>query len=386
MRRVVVIGGGAAGFGGVRTLVTAFKDRAHVRLTLINQTTHHVIRSLLPEVAAGWTAPALSVVQLNSLRDLGPIDIVTERVTDIDVRGGSVTTDRAEYGFEYLLVALGKTARLPRGWGGHDHVQKFRTDKHAAELRLRIGRAFESNSRCSVAIVGGGTTGVDLAAMLADGIAGGLAPDVTLYEPSGQLLSRYPDGFSAYAAEVLEQLGVALRFGCDVAHPVSGGLELSDGTIARHDVVVWAGATHPATPLQKLDLPHHDSGVLATDCFLRLNGLPNAFAAGASVHLPHAPSYSMGVGFHGESGRVAARNLLAAMCGRAPERFAVDQRPVTVALGRHAAVAQVRGVIIKGRSAWGLHRVSLARAIPDWTNRLGVVGSWAQRLWDSYTS
>jgi len=393
MRRVIVIGGGAAGYGAARALVPAFKDRAHVRLTLISQSTHHVVRPLLPGVAAGWTSPALSVVQLSSLRDFGPIDIVNERIVEVDVAAGVVRTDRDEYPYEYLLVALGRTARLPNGWGGHEHVQKFRTDADAAELRNRIGRAFDDHGSCSVAIIGGGPTGIDLAAALAGGVArrgaeeGAVtpAPDVTLYESAPRLLSRFPDGFPAYAAETLENLDVDLELNTRVAVPCDGGLELEDGTTVEYDVVVWSGGTRPAAPLQKMDLLRHDSGVLAADKFLRPPGHANIFLAGSSAHLTGAPPHSMGVGFNADSGRIAARNLLAAMCGRAPEEMPIVNRPTTVSVGRQAAVAQVRGRMLRGRSAWGLHRFSIAKAIPDWTNRLGVVGSWAQRVWEQFT-
>jgi NADH dehydrogenase len=52
-RRVVVVGGGFAGFEVVRSLVHALPANASVEVVLVNPTDYFLYLPLLPEVAAG---------------------------------------------------------------------------------------------------------------------------------------------------------------------------------------------------------------------------------------------------------------------------------------------------------------------------------------------
>jgi NADH dehydrogenase len=396
MRRVLLLGAGAAGYAAGRVLVPALAKRSHARITLLSVHTQHVIRQLLPEVAAGLADPRLSVVELLSLRDLGPMDLISERIAEIDLAGHRVRTDRQDVPYDYLLVALGRESRLPAGWGDSELVYRFRSDRDAARLRNQLAalRQREGSEPVRMAIVGGGPTGCDLAGTLAErerlrelggaGQRGDGAPlrplEITLVESTDTLLPQFPKEFGDYALEVLDGIGVQIVTGLRATGPDADGLRLEGGRALPADVVVWVGGTRASKPLRDLDLPKRGDGVLLSDEYLRLAGHPDVFLAGASAGIPDAPAYPLGAGFNADCGRLAAENLLAAMSGRAPQAISLENRPTAVSLGAHRAIARFRGVTVKGRPAWTLHRVALARAIPEWTNRLGVVGGWAKRL------
>jgi len=202
-----------------------------------------------------------------------------------------------------------------------------------------------------------------------------VCPNIVKFEQGERLQSRYPEEFSRYAERELEDLGIEVCTG--EAAVLSGDTLGTSETTLEPDIIVWAGGGGPPALLSSLDTEHSD-GNLVVDEFLRLNNKPYVFAAGSAA-APPGHAAGSGIGTAAEMGRTAARNLLAAMSGRAPEPVSFDASYQAVSVGQRRAMANPFGVSVSGRTAWGLYRMSLARAVPNLVTRLEIVGSWMQQ-------
>lgn len=376
MRRVVVLGAGVAGYNAARELTKGLSEREEVELSLISEHPHFFLRPLLPEVVTGWTKPQFALVELTELHNLGPLSIHTERVVNIDLAENRVETDREVYPFDYLLIALGGSASPPDSWSNHEHVYSFADDTEAARLRHRLSRLSGDDDfdEVVIAIIGGGPTGVDFAATLAERYLSGRAPKLLLFEAHERLLPAHSRAFSEYAQQCLEKLDVEVLLNVR-AELVGEDLNAAGRTYAP-DVIVWASTPEADDMLLDVDSESRD-GRLVVDNFLRLPNRPDVFAAGSAVFVPD--DVSLGFSAAARMGRSAARNLLAAMAGRAPEEFSVASGSQILPLGQRRALAQPFGVPVFGRAAWVMYRLALLRAVPDLVTQIEIVGSWAQQ-------
>jgi 3-phenylpropionate/trans-cinnamate dioxygenase ferredoxin reductase component len=202
-----------------------------------------------------------------SLRaDLGALGTdlrLAEAATSL--RDGTLVTDKAEYGFDALVVATGATpVRLP----GPGPQRVLRTFDHAAALRsvLRPG--------LKLAVVGAGWIGAELATSAAR-----RGCEVTVVEaapaPVAGALGAEAGSRTVpwYAAA-----GVDLRLGQPVASVEQGGLALPDGGWLAADEVVTAVGVRPEVGWLAGSGLLLDNGV-AVDEGLRAS-VPGVFAAG----------------------------------------------------------------------------------------------------------
>ncbi|HEV3066283.1 MAG TPA: FAD-dependent oxidoreductase [Streptosporangiaceae bacterium] len=202
-----------------------------------------------------------------SLRaDLGALGTdlrLAEAATSL--RDGTLVTDKAEYGFDALVVATGATpVRLP----GPGPQRVLRTFDHAAALRsvLRPG--------LRLAVVGAGWIGAELATSAAR-----RGCEVTVVEaapaPVAGALGAEAGSRTVpwYAAA-----GVDLRLGQPVASVEQGGLALPDGGWLAADEVVTAVGVRPEVGWLAGSGLLLDNGV-AVDEGLRAS-VPGVFAAG----------------------------------------------------------------------------------------------------------
>ncbi len=229
--RVVIIGGG---FG---LPATRYLARKRVDVTVIDRRNHHLFQPLLYQVAtgllpAGQIAPPIRhIVRKHKnvrveLAEVSSIDLERKVVHAADVLG-----DTLDVPYDSLIVAA---------WGqpvlfGHDEFSLYapgmKTVDDALELRRRIFGAFEMAEMTSdpvekqrwltVAVVGAGPTGVELARQVRELACRSLQGEFRTFEPSSvrvvlldggkEPLATFGDKLSEKATKELQRLGIELR-------------------------------------------------------------------------------------------------------------------------------------------------------------------------------
>src|ERR1700748_2940798 len=228
LHRVVIVG---AGFGGLEA--TFGLAGCPVEITLIDRRNHHLFQPLLYQVATASLATSEIAWPIRYLlRDRKEVTTLFATVTGVDAAGHRVLPEDGDsVGYDTLVLAPG--AR--HAYFGHDEWEPFapglKTLEDATTLRRRILVAFERAERESdpekraplltVAIIGAGPTGVELAGTIAELARDTLPPDfrnidthktrVVLIEAGPRVLAGFPDDLLAYAQRSLEGLGVEVE-------------------------------------------------------------------------------------------------------------------------------------------------------------------------------
>jgi NADH dehydrogenase FAD-containing subunit len=236
-----------------------------------------------------------------------------------------------EIEFDYAVLATGSTIR------GFDNLKVSESrsiEEREAEWRTEHEKIFRA---ASIAIVGGGPIGVELAGEILSRFPG---KTVTLVHDTDRLLPALPKGAGAKAQRVLERSGarIILNSAGEVGADGSA-VRLPSGEEVSADIVLQVTGIEIDVAYMRDNFAESLSseGQVMINDFLQVSGADHIFALG---DINNAPCIKLGA-FATSQARRAAGNLVSLMTDRPMKPY----RPITgpmgfVTLGRKAGIAQ----------------------------------------------
>jgi CoA-dependent NAD(P)H sulfur oxidoreductase len=284
--RLVVIGGGAAGMSAA----SAARRAAPALDVVVCEAGGFAAYGMcgIPYFLGGTVARAESLLAYppEEFREKRGIDLrLRTRVTRIDPGAHEVhvaaDSGSAPVGYDALVVATGADPVRPPVPGlDRPRVFTIRSLDEAIELR----RLLDTGSVRRATVVGAGYIGLETAEAL---VCAGI--DVEVVEALPRVLGNVDEPVARLAeAELARHARLRLGARLDAVRGRDGGVTaVVDGAESDTDLVVVATGVRPATGLLIRAGARHlpDRSVVADTCMR--TSLPDVFAAGDSVALPH---------------------------------------------------------------------------------------------------
>jgi NADH dehydrogenase len=349
-------------------------------------------------VATSMLAPGDIAYPLRKIAaEYDDFDTKRAEVVTVDPVARAVTTRRGEtYTGDYLVLAAGSQPNF-FGTPGAEHAFPLYSLDDAEHLKTRIIQAFEEadsdprlvdEGALDFVVVGGGPTGVEVAGALSEMINTtmvhefpALAPraKVHLVDHGKELLKMFFDKGHAYAARILEKDGVELRLGVGVKAIGPGHVTLSDGNTIKTRCVVWGGGLMAAPVAGASGLPQGRGGRIDVGPDFTVAGFPGVLVIGDIANIPakdgktHPQLGSVAL----QSGSSAAGTILADLEHKGAKPFSYRDKGTMAMIGRGAAIAQVKGVELHGKVAFGAWLGVHAALMTGGSNRVSAFKSWA---------
>ncbi|WP_129841352.1 FAD-dependent oxidoreductase [Streptomyces sp. RFCAC02] len=345
---VLVLGAGYAGMAAAMQLAARTKRRDDVTVTLVNGSERFTERMRLHMAATGQPLDALDIP---GLLDGTGARFVRGWVTavDADARTVRIDDDRV-LRYDTLVYALGGVADTAAVPGAEEHAYTLDGDRDAELLAGRL-----AGGTGTVAVVGGGPTGVETAAEIAERHPG---LDVVLLarrEPGAGLAA----GAAAHVRAALDRLGVRVRAGAEVVKVLPDGVDVADGEHVAADAVVWAAGTRVSPLAAAAGLAVDGHGRVVTDRALRSVSHPEVYAVGDAAAVGQGYGVMHGTCQGGmPTGVHAALTILRTLGGKRTKPFRFGYYHTPISLGRNDAVVQFthpddspRRIYLAGRMA-----------------------------------
>ena len=396
---VVIIG---AGFGGLEAAKKLSGE--DVRVTVIDRTNYHLFQPLLYQVATAALSPADIAAPVRAILSKGEnMEVILAEVEAIDVGSKKVKMPDRELDYDYLIVATG--AR--HSYFGHPEWERLapglKSLEDAVEIRRRILLAFEYAEKISdeaarkaamtFVVVGGGPTGVEMAGAIAEIARYTLAKDfrhidpsqarVILVEGEPKVLASFPEDLRDSAMRQLVDLGVEVRTGNHATNLSEHGLQVGEEFIPCR-VKVWAAGNNASFVGWRLGCAQRRSAIdrvgrVIVNKDLTIPNHPEVQVIGDLANFSHQTGEPLpGVSpVAMQQGRHAARNVLAMIDGRKPQRFYYWDKGSMATIGRNKAVADLKLIHLSGIPAWLAWLFVHIIFLVGFRSRLAVLFQWA---------
>lgn len=406
MRRILIVGGGYAGFYTAWKLERKLR-KGEAEVTLVDPRPYMTYQPFLPEVLAGSVEARHAAVSLR--RHLRRTRVVGGTVTAIDHAHRVVTVrptdgDIVEFGYDLIVVTAGAVTRKFPVPGIGEEAIGLKHVEEAVAIRDRLLTAFDRAAMLppgpqrkkllTVTFVGGGFSGVEGFGELLS-LATALLkryPELDrdelrfhLVEASGRILPEVTDRPGRWVVRSLEKRGARVHLNTQVTAAVDGHVVLSTGEEFDSELIVWT-AGNGANPVigQHTDLPVDERGYIVVRPDLRVGTATepvlDAWAAGDAAAVPDLAvpgARTVPNAQHAyRQGKLLARNIVATLRGRQPKEYVHHSLGAVATLGLGRGIFQYRRIVITGLPAWLMHRGYHVLAVPSWERKLRVLAIW----------
>ncbi len=409
-RRVVILGGGYAGYYTARELEARLspEEIRDVEVVLVSRDNHFTCTPMLPSVPSSTLAPRHIVVPVRAR--LRHTRFVRAEVTGVDPRAkqvslsgpsvaGGVEPDTLSY--DVLVVGLGARPHFFGVEGAREHAITMKTISDAMALRNRILDVLEAadaedsarrrRTWLTILVVGVGFSGCETAGELVEFLRRSIAlyPRVTakdlhvlLVGLDDECMPEIGAALGAWGRRELEREGVEVRLRTRVTRVAEDHVVLSTEGGAEQRIetrcVVWTAGIAPVPAILGLTSPG-SNGRVRVDGTLRSPDFDGVFALGDAALVPRADG-------HGDcaptaqhamnQAKTAGANVLATLRGAPLATYRYEPRGLMASLGHHKAVARVFGLPVRGFVAWWLWRTYYLLRLPGFERKLRVALDW----------
>ncbi|MGY4494523.1 NAD(P)/FAD-dependent oxidoreductase [Pseudomonas sp. TE3610] len=281
--RIIIVGGGAGGLELATRLGKSLGKRQRAQVTLVDANLTHIWKPLLHEVAAGslnshedelnYVAQAKwnhFQFQQGRMSGLDRANKLIHLAATLDDDGVERVPSRT-LAYDTLVLAVGSTTNDFGTQGAAEHCLFLDTRRQAERFHQQLinlylrahATGLAEDSGVSVAIVGAGATGVELAAELhnaahelADYGLGAISPAdlrITVVEAGPRVLPALPERISQPVHQTLTKLGVNVLTNTAVKEVTADGLRTADGQVIPGTLKVWAAGIRAPAWLKDID-------------------------------------------------------------------------------------------------------------------------------------
>ncbi len=399
MRRIVILGAGFGGLYTARHLQKTLRGTDVGEVVLIDRHNFHLFTPMLHEITAGKIEPRHVVWPVRLLGRQWRLTFLQRQVEGIDLAGRCVLTDLGPERYDLLVIALGSVTNF-FGMDPTPQLFQFKELRDAVRLRNHLIGCFEQADQetdparrrtlLTFILVGGGCTGVELAAEIHDLIFTSLLRfyrqidpaeiRIVLLEATRRIIPCVGESLAKLALEKLRQKRIEVQLEAPVTELLSDGVVLSTGEKIRADTIIWTAGVRANPILEALPVPKDNLGRVHVNHYLALPDHPDVYVLGDCAHCddpttnqPLPPTAQVAV----QQARTVAMNLARRLRGAPPHPFQYRHQGDLVSVGSRYAVAEIRGTRFAGLFAWFLWRTVFLGKMIGMKNRVRVGLDWA---------
>ncbi|BAY89727.1 MULTISPECIES: NAD(P)/FAD-dependent oxidoreductase [unclassified Tolypothrix] len=393
----VILGGG---FAGLFTALHLSQRKYTHQVILIEQRDRFSFKPLLYELLSGELHSAQVYPRYKELLASSSVTFVQDTVKSIDLEQSRVTlTSSRIFNYRNLVLALGSKTTYFNTPGAAEYAMPFTSGEQAIALRKhlrhRLHQAIQTSDPArrrlllTVAIIGAGPAGIELACTLADLLPiwydelGGDAAEirVVLINRSKEILKGDVNSHLRCTAQRALKgriIPVDFLFDAAVSKIQADSVEYQQNNktqILQVGTIAWTAGTTANPLLMNLPVANNRGRLLVTPT-LQLPDFPEVFAAGdcaADSDQPQPPTAQVAY----QQGIAIAQNIQHQREGKSPIPVEIKMRGTLMKLGLNEGVANLfNKVQIPGQPGHLIREATYLQLLPNAAHNRKITTEW----------
>jgi NADH dehydrogenase len=358
--QVVVVGGG---FGGVKTALL-LANKPGIEVILVTPKTNFEYHGALYRSATGHSPLEVVLPLRDIFKRAKNVKIFYDKVVSLNIHKQVLFGESGQaYPYDNVVFAMGNVVNYFDIDGMDRHSHPMDTIGNTMQLRqeiMRLVRTAGSNHTIRFAVIGGGATGVELAAELPSFIRrvvkryalGKRKVEIVLVEGAPRVLPMLQERASAKVAQRLRKLGIHLQLSTKVNACKSGSVCLSVGDL-RADLIIWtAGSKIAPFFSQYPDIFQLEKGRVHVDEHLRVFGHKHLYVIGDNAATPYSGMAQTAL----HDAKYVAATLIRENQGKPARKYQARHPLYVVPVGPRWAIVQTKKKILGGYRGWRIRR------------------------------
>lgn len=382
-KEIVVLGAGYAGINCVVRLAKLFKNNSDYQIHLVDRNPYHLLETRLHEAAARQAEITIPIAAIIHKRN---IIFHLAEVIRINLNEKKVITLGKDIPYDFLVIALGSKTNFYDIPGLKEYAFQLKTFEDTYSIRDNLKRAFarakseknpaERKKLLTIVIGGGGLTGVELAAEIADMVEElsrkweipPEEPQIYLVEMGETILPALEKKMMGKAQESLIQKKVKILTSTKVAKMEPGEVHVEPGDKIPTYSLIWTGGIRISSIMKSSGLEVGPLGRIKVNQFLEVENFPGVYAVGDNAlainpktkkFVPAAAQFAL------QQGRLVANNIYAKINGKPQEPYRQKVLGEVISLGRHLTLGWLALPGNKKLSFFGFLANLLKRAVSE---------------------
>jgi NADH dehydrogenase len=280
MKKFVILGGGYGGF----TIANQLLEHNLPDDTVIVLVDRMPFQGLKTE----YYALASGTIAETHIRISYPVDprliLTYGEISAVDLENKQVRfAGREPLEYDWLVIGLGCVDNYHGILGAEAYSNSIQT---FGQTRSTYQKVNDVAPYGQVSIVGGGLSGVEMAAELRES-----RPDlnIRLIDRGPSLLSGFPNNLQKYVREWMDLHHIEQRTHVSLTR-LDGGDLYNNDEIIRTDVTIWTAGIQPSPIVQALNVEKDPQGRVVLNEYHQIPVYPEVYVVGDCASLPFSPS------------------------------------------------------------------------------------------------
>ncbi len=396
--RIVIIGAGFAGTYTLKRLHTLFHGRSDILISLINPRNYFLFTPLLHEVATGGVNPE-NIIE--PLRDAAGCCLDTFHlgiVEKIHTKNKTVQLSHGLVPYDHLVIASGAQTNFFNIKGAQEHSFTLKSLEDAISIKRHLVRtvekaAHETNeeiqkSLLTFTVVGGGPTGVEMAAEMAEFFHDTFVwyypkeliekIKIILVQAGPELLPQFSKAVRVKAIQVLRKKKIDVRTNTTVQKVEQNLVYINGKEKINTHTIIWVAGVKPVT--MEFDIkPKGDAmGRIVVNEFLSMPNNQNIFVIGDNAHTPTKDGKGLPAlaQVAVKQARRVGDNIAAQILQKPQKKFFYKSTGSMVSLGQWMAAGEIATFTFWGHFTWWIWRTVYLSKLLSFRKKISVAVDW----------
>ena len=296
-----------------------FKELGH-SVTVIGPSDYHYYSGMGPGMlGSGYEPDDIRFAVRQKIEEQGGV-FLRDSIIGVDPVKHELHLESGEtVTYDVVSFNTGSHVNIPKITGSRERVYTVKPIERLYEARTEI-MAQVQQQPITVAVVGGGPAGVEVAGNLAQLLADVPHPAQIFHFAGNSFLGRFSEGIQKRSRRILEQNGVSIREQGHLTAIKENRLFFTSDPDVYADFIILATGVHPSSFFQEAGLQTGADGGLSVNQFLQCPDYPEIFGGGDCIHFADQPLDKVGV-YAVRENPVLFHNLKAYLAGEALQAF-----------------------------------------------------------------